>query len=209
MNKNWGFISFWISIVTVIAVIALWVYVLTTKNNSIASLGVSDVMITLLGCLVTFSVGWQIYNVLELKNKQEQINSKINELDNLTDVVKKQEIDIQLNAEKSKRYLLQSIFYSSLNKNDHVEQFVNVHVILLYDISVSQFNDKIVEDMEQLRKLACLIQNHSEILYPTNYDLLKQNEITIKQSPLYSSIKDDYEKIMKSFYSKVVSKENH
>lgn len=68
MKKNLGII---LSLVALVGVVVLAV-VMVCLNVSLANVSLDTfigVMVTMIGILVTFAVGWQIINALEIKSK--------------------------------------------------------------------------------------------------------------------------------------------
>lgn len=206
MNK-WGFIGFWISILTAIAVAALWLYVVC-KGTALEFNAPSELLITLLGCLVTFSVGWQIYSVLELKSKQENLESKILVIENLSEELEKLKTEVQHNAEKAKRNMLLSILYSSLNEKDSVSPFVNKLIILQFDLVTLQFNNEVSKDLSDMKKFANAMKPCTKILDNADEQLIQDCDIKIKACEAYPTIKEHYERIMTTFFKNVASREN-
>lgn len=206
MNK-WGFIGFWISILTAIAVAALWLYVVC-KGTALEFNAPSELLITLLGCLVTFSVGWQIYNVLELKSKQENLESKILVIENMSEELEKLKTEVQHNAEKAKRNALVTMCYSSLNEKGHVMPFLPQLILLQHDLSTTLFREKISSDIEQMEKLVNSIKPQTEFLYETDRKTIMDCDIKIKACEAYPTIKEHYERIMTTFFKNVASREN-
>jgi hypothetical protein len=72
MKKN---LSIILSLVALVGVIVLAV-VMVCLNVSLANVSLDTfigVMVTMIGILVTFAVGWQIINALEIKSKLAEI----------------------------------------------------------------------------------------------------------------------------------------
>lgn len=160
------------------------------------------VIVALLGVIVMFAVGWQIYSVIEINRKIEKLDEKLAEV---------QEVKEQLEAHQEKMEQLRyeachfshmGIANSCMNSHDYLGAFrfyqsaLNHSLKLDSHVNITNMADsvlKAIESTPQSSKLLCRLYNDVEKL-----------DKEIRESKYYKIIQDTYEKAYAMFKKKVV-----
>lgn len=188
MKKN---ISIILSLTAIGGVIVL-AAVMVCLNLSLSNISLDTfigVMVTMIGILVTFAVGWQIINALEIKSKLSEIE-KIK-----TDVTEqKQSIDkiaarIAYDAAVNRSYTLHKM-------GEYIKSFASTLEAIQNCLLIDEY-----EDLDLLLKnlYANATGAHNICCYESDCEfILKQDEL-IRKSPKYILIKDRYEKAFSEY----------
>lgn len=90
LNKktNWALTLSAVSFIIVVAIIGLWIF----KSQEIAVITLDTyvgVIVALLAIIVTIVLGWQIFNIFELRQKMEEMNELKSQFNEQSEKIKK------------------------------------------------------------------------------------------------------------------------
>lgn len=112
-----------VSILTVVAMIAMWIC--ESRKMCVVELGsFVGVIVALLAIIVTLVLGWQIFNIFELRQKMEEMNELKSQFDEQSEKIKKLSLRVEHamnltwgdNEMSNKDYELATYYYiKSLN----------------------------------------------------------------------------------------------
>lgn len=181
------------AIVLVITLILLWVC--NVWKLSVISLETFiGVIVALLAIIVTFVVGWQIYNTIEIRNKiveHDRLSSQLEEqkLANKQiyyDLRHSVFISYALNAENScaDNYNIFGYYMRALENALLANNFTNIDIILA----------SMIKSVE-----AIMDENISPILDAKYKKIIQQSNINIRNAACFSFIESRYNDIMISF----------
>ena len=188
MKKN---ISIILSLTAIVGVIVL-AAVMVCLNLSLSNISLDTfigVMVTMTGILVTFAVGWQIINALEIKSKLSEIE-KIK-----TDVTEqKQSIDkiaarIAYDAAVNRSYTLHKM-------GEYIKSFASTLEAIQNCLLIDEY-----EDLDLLLKnlYANATGVHNIRCYESDCEFILEQDELIRKSPKYILIKDRYEKAFSEY----------
>ncbi len=150
------------------------------------------IIVALLAIIVTFAIGWQIYNSIEIKEKIKRIDEleeRFNELDD----------KIQQNQYRSQHLIFASLAEIEINTKNYTLAFRYLMASLEYIMSMDNlYNDKQV--LTRMEDITNLMKNNTPCEY---IEKINDCDIKIKASHHYKNIKEQYEKIYNDFMSKV------
>ena len=151
------------------------------------------VIVALLAIIVTLAVGWQIYNIIEIKGKFE-------ELSDLKETINVQEKTIKQETGKSQHLISYILGNEAYEKKRYIAAFRYLMSSLRYSIQLdSPLNiEPLLEGLEQ-------INNHiskENSFKPEEIEDISTFSKEIKSSTGYGLIKDRYEEIYNNFNAK-------
>jgi sorbitol-specific phosphotransferase system component IIC len=194
MKKNLSIILSLVALVGVISVWVLWClsvidFAVVTTDTFIGA------MTGILGLLITFVVGWQIVNVLEIKDRMQKVSQLEKQLSSL------KEATILLN------YNMQSqISYSNgemrEKEKDYDIAFVAYNIAFKYAILAE--SQSLGVYITLLTRVVCLIQDIGAM----QVDLIKKDADVIRDTDAYLQyFKKEYDSIINNVLSKPVRNE--
>lgn len=194
MKKNLSIILSLVALVGVISVWVLWClsvidFAVVTTDTFIGA------MTGILGLLITFVVGWQIVNVLEIKDRMQKVSQLEEQLSSL------KEATILLN------YNMQSqISYSNgemrEKEKDYDTAFVAYNIAFKYAIWAK--SQSLGVYITLLTRVVCLIQDIGAM----QVDLIKKDADDIRDTDAYLQyFKKEYDSIINNVLSKPVRNE--
>lgn len=194
MKKNLSIILSLVALVGVISVWVLWClsvidFAVVTTDTFIGA------MTGILGLLITFVVGWQIVNVLEIKDRMQKVSQLEKQLSSL------KEATILLN------YNMQSqISYSNgemrEKEKDYDTAFVAYNIAFKYAILAE--SQSLGVYITLLTRVVCLIQDIGAM----QVDLIKKDADVIRDTDAYLQyFKKEYDSIINNVLSKPVRNE--
>lgn len=194
MKKNLSIILSLVALVGVISVWVLWClsvidFAVVTTDTFIGA------MTGILGLLITFVVGWQIVNVLEIKDRMQKVSQLEKQLSSL------KEATILLN------YNMQSqISYSNgemrEREKDYDTAFVAYNIAFKYAILAE--SQSLGVYITLLTRVVCLIQDIGAM----QVDLIKKDADVIRDTDAYLQyFKKEYDSIINNVLSKPVRNE--
>lgn len=187
MKKN---LSIILSLVALVGVIVLAV-VMACLNVSLANVSLDTfigVMVTMIGILVTFAVGWQIINALEIK-------SKLAEIEKIKDDIREQREQMQELAESTKHESMLVRAQEFYRCGDYIHATLCAMESLLHCLPLkvpSNINLVLqsVEAFASFIKTPITAENNKEIL---------EIDDAIRRANNYIFIQDRYEQIYDKF----------
>ena len=188
MKKN---LSIIFSLIALVGVVVLAV-VMACLNVSLSNVSLDTfigVMVTMIGILVTFAVGWQIINALEIKSKLaeiEKIKADVNtQQSNIDKIVAR----IAYDAAVNRSYTLHKI-------GEHIKAFVSTLEAIEYCLLIDEYEDLDIL-LHNLKAFAS--HSHTMCCYKSDSEAMAKADDAIKKSPKYPLIKDKYEDAIKEY----------
>ena len=195
--RFWAYFSAFLSLAISLALVFLWCS--NAGGLKVVNLNTFvGVTVALLGMIVTLAIAWQIYNAIEMR-------SKIEELKQLEDKLKKQEKSLEQFSHKTVNNIYKLVAWEFLKEKNYLKAF-NYYLRAL-DASVQMDNS---EDVNVLfETMAKICEESIELSDAKILKDIKETNGHIKSVPSYRFIKDRYEPIYNSFMSKVEKNEEN
>lgn len=200
---NW---SFWLSIIAIcFSSVALLVFIFkVTPNSVVDGLTFISIIAAFIGLSVTLLVGYQIYNVIDVKQK-------INNIERLKKSLKQQQK--QLESFKIEQMEGFEILQARLFSSSHMEgdALIHFHSALKFSLSVNHKDDGYKWMLDELKEYMLNINNSIKLFHGciniSDYqkqvkklrDYYKDNDHDIRKHENYFYIKDIYEELMSKF----------
>lgn len=196
MKKDIGFI---LSVVAIVGVVAIGI-LLACCNFSLQAVSLDTfigVMATMIGLLVTFAIGWQVINALDIKNKLAEIEKLKGET-----AAQRTEIDKLIARSKFDSNVNQSYTLNKLGHNH--KAFACTLEAIKYGLSLEE--DDIYEELDLLlANLKVFAHNsHWNHCYQSEREIMIAADEVIQKSPKFALIKDKYTEAI-SEYNKWIS----
>lgn len=188
MKKN---LSIILSLIALVGVVVLAV-VMACLNVSLANVSLDTfigVMVTMIGILVTFAVGWQIINTLEIKSKLAEIEIIKSDVNTQQSNIDKIAARIAYDAAVNRSYTLYKI-------GEHIKAFVSTLEAIEYCLRIDEY-----EDLDILLHNLKAFASHSHTMhcYKSDSEAMAVSDDNIRKSPKYPLIKDKYEDAIKEY----------
>lgn len=199
MKKN---LSIILSLIALVGVVVLAV-VMACLNVSLSNVSLDTfigVMVTMIGILVTFAVGWQVINALEIK-------SKLAEIEKIKADVKQQEAIVQENYHRVQHLIALSWAEDAYNNEEYAEAYrYSLHSLLSSMSLRGPINiDKVLKVMKHAAKEI----PESFTIDAEFYDLVIADDAQIRTLNGYQYVKSVHEQSFAQYTRKVVRKQNH
>ena len=188
MKKN---LSIILSLIALVGVVVLAV-VMVCQNVSLSNVSLDTfigVMVTMIGILVTFAVGWQIINALEIKSKLAEIekikadvNTQQSNIDKIAD-------RIAYDAAVNRSYTLHKI-------GKHIKVFACTLEAIEHCLQIDEYED-LNTLLHNLHVFA--LHSHTMHCYKSDSEAMAISDDNIRKSPKYPLIKDKYEDAIKEY----------
>ncbi len=198
------------ALVLCLLVFVLWIFE-TIPHSVVTPDSFIGACITLLSIIVTIAIGWQIFNVVEVKNTMKEFREKQEEVEKQKDELKEEIRKVKELAEDNERLAIylhtrgMALQAHMVNRKDLI--FLETHMSLA---QMANFNDLNVNEinncLEDLSKTLKSINENIELTnkIKTDFDGTVKD---IRESKCYPWIKKRYENIVAEFLSKVKVKE--
>jgi hypothetical protein len=188
MKKN---LSIILSLVALVGVVVLAV-VMACLNVSLANVSLDTfigVMVTMIGILVTFAVGWQIINALEIKSKLAEIEKVKADVNSQQSNIDKIAARIAYDAAVNRSYTLHKI-------GEHIKAFACTLEAIEHCLKIDEY-----EDLNTLLYNLQVFASHSHTMhcYKSDSEAMAISDDNIRKSPKYPLIKDKYEDAIKEY----------
>lgn len=160
------------------------------------------VIATLIGIMVTFAIGWQIVNAMEIKSKISELEEGKKQVEFL-----QQQIEDQTAVLRIEINHLRGIM--AIEREMHFVAFQYYHLAVYEGITAHPFDKYysfISNDLVILQELVAKMPTeviHSGTIHKELFEGVKRNDLSIRQSKLYPIIQAQYDAIMSDFYKKV------
>lgn len=200
---NW---SFWLSIFAiVISLTTVILFFWKVNSNSVVNASTFiGAMTAIIGISVTLVVGYQIYSVIDLKQKISDINTLKESLECLQNQLE------NLKLEQSESFeIIQSKLFSNESLVNVCDAFLHLHFALKYSLSVDHKIEGYSYILSELKKYMLNIntssfmgcsnkEDYEKSIYQFK-ELYKNNDIQIREHQNYLYIRDKYEELMSKF----------
>lgn len=161
-------------------------------NVSLANVSLDTfigVMVTMIGILVTFAVGWQIINALEIKSKLAEIEKIKADVNTQQSNIDKIAARIAYDATVNRSYTLHKI-------GEHIKAFACKLEAIEHCLKIDEY-----EDLNTLLYNLQVFASHSHTMhcYKSDSEAMAISDDNIRKSPKYPLIKDRYEEAIKEY----------
>lgn len=210
---NKGTLAVLLSILAVVLclfVFFLWIF--ETIPHSLVTLdSFIGACVTLLSILVTVGIGWQIFNVVEVKNTMKELKEKQDGVEKQKDELREEIKKVQELAEDNERLAIYlhskslTLHATMLNRKDLI--FLENHFSLAQIVNLNKLDiDEVNRCLKELSSTLKSINKNIEITQKrkSHFDEINRE---ICESKCYPWIKEKYEDIIAEFMSKVEIKE--
>lgn len=188
MKKNIGIILSLTAIVGVVILAIMW----SCRSMSLTAVSLDTfigVMVTMIGILVTFAVGWQIINALEIKNKLAEIERLKSDID-------EQHIRIEKIAARSAYDTAVNRSYTLHKIGEYIKAFASTLEAIQYCLQIDEYEDLDVL-LHNLDVNAA--ESHRLHCYKSDSEDIVKADAEIRQSPKYALIKERYENAIREY----------
>lgn len=200
-NNN---LSLWLSVISLVGVATFAVlWICNVRPQSVVSLdSFVGVATGLIGIMVTFAIGWQIVNAMEIKSKISELEEGKKQVE-----VLQQQIEDQTAVLRIEINHLRGIM--AIEREMHFVAFQYYHLAVYEGITAHPFDKYysfISNDLVILQELVAKMPTevvHSGTIHKELFEGVKRNDLSIRQSKLYPIIQAQYDAIMSDFYKKV------
>ena len=184
-------LSIIISLAALIGVVVLAV-VMACLNISLTNVSLDTfigVMVTMIGILVTFAVGWQIINALEIKSKLAEIEKIKADVNTQQSNINKIAARIAYDAAVNRGYTLQK-------QDEYHRAFAAIQEAIKNCLFIDEY-----EDLDMLLKalLSCAANSHNVRRYESDCDYIAKLDSEIRGTPKFPLIKDRYDEALKEY----------
>lgn len=201
--------SFILSIIALaVSIITLAVIFIRVTPNSVIDLGTFiGVMTALIGICITFLVGYQIYNAIEIRQK-------LAEVDKLKSLLDRTNIEL----EKTKASIFDSIYATlakavSINPDKSVDAFYYMNVSLRYSLDIDDTRQNYVDRITEIAEYALSLKGGNGVFNGNKEQLQKEVNSykeyvqpvidDIKTHPKYHIIADEYDKLIRAYEARM------
>lgn len=193
--------SFILSIVALaVSIVTLVVIFIRVIPNSVIDLGTFiGVMTALIGISITFLVGYQIYNAIEIRQKLAEVDRLKSELESANNNLALLKSDVYEGV--------YSLAASTASKSlkDASNAFPNELIATSYTLDLVHSKDDCIRTIYDLEKYLLLVNHKTKKpedvpIYMECCNLFIKD---IKSHKNYSYIKDEFQRIIKAFYARM------
>lgn len=180
-------IEFILSVVAVVGVLTISI-LLACSGLSIQAVSLDTfigVMATMIGLLVTFAIGWQVINALDIK-------SKLSEIEKLKNETAEQRTEIN-------KLIARSKFDSNVNQSYTLHKMGCNHKAFACTLEAIKYGlgleeEDIYEELDLLltNLRAFAINSQTERCYQSERDIMVAADEAIRNAPKFALIKDKY-----------------
>ena len=185
-------LSIILSIIAIVGVVSVWIlWGCNVIELSVISLdSFVGIIVSLLGILVTFAIGWQIINAIEIKAKLKEIEAiKYN--------VEEQREQLNQFAAGTKHETMFILGQDYYRKGDFANAFRCVLISLQHCLLLKEANN-ISLVLHLLENLAGNMQMKGTISISDNQEILNTDKI-IRSSSKFVFIQDRYEELFRTY----------
>lgn len=147
------------------------------------------VMVTMIGILVTFAIGWQIVNALEIK-------SKLTEIERLKTEINEQHTRIEKIAARSAYDAAVNRSYTLHKIGEYIKAFASTLEAIQHCLQIDEYEDL---DILLHNLKANATGTHNLFIYESDNELIVKADTAIRQSPKYDLIKERYEDAIREY----------
>ena len=213
---NKGTCALWVSIAALLLcliVFGLWIF--EAIPHSVVTLdSFIGTCVSVLSIIVTIAIGWQIFNVVEVKNAMKELKAKQEEVEVLKEELKKEihNVKIEINDNKYVLLYIQALTEcaNALESKDFSLTCICAHTTLYYALRLTVLNPSYVNDCIQMIETSLTKIDEMDKKISLSNKLkehLDEQIQVVKNAECYPWIKDRYERMIAEFISKVEIKE--
>lgn len=193
--KKWSLAHICAYLSLAVSVILLVLWCCNVGGFTVVSLdSFVGVIVTLLAIVVTLVVGWQIFNIIEMKDKIEKLNILENKLTKQEETFKQQ----HYKSQESINFILGC---DSLRDEDYKSAF-RFYMFSLENSMKLESSSNVEVLLTAIEKTINRIEEETTCTNDYMFSIQKSNN-AIKSSSNYFFIKNQYERIYKTFNSKI------
>ena len=186
--------AIWLSVISLIlwfVVVMLWLFNVY-EFSVVDSNTFIGVTVALLALIVTFVVGWQIFNIIDVK-------AQVSEISDLKKELKQQREDIDEDFYSMMH--LHSIAFGdiSMQNNNISDAFCNYLLAVYYSLI---FKNENIDEVVFVMKLKNVVDRLTNIDERAK-EQIKNTDSKIRELPRYKYIKNEYEKVYKIYLDKI------
>ena len=198
MRKINGTIILSILALVISVAVAMLLFFEVEKTPAIDTSSYISIIVTLLGIIVTVVLGWQIYNVIDYKEK-------VAEIDELkTEFEKNIQIQNENNDVMQDNIIACSKFYSGKIADSLVNFMASFRSIL----NRADYSFEIEEAKSAIETLKKIVEIESAIHLYLNIDQYKIQHLLIQETSHYNKVKKEYEAFYFALIEKTKTKED-
>ena len=193
IKKNLSIILSLLSLIGVLVIIGLIIF----KDISLCTITLDTfvgVMVSIMGILITFVVGWQIINTLEIK-------SKLSELDHVKEDIRAQGEMLNQSVFKSQHLISYTWTLDALENGEFAESYRYAICSLLNSMQLEEPIN--IDSLLVLMKSSTENISHGFRLKRVLYDLVIEDDKRIRELSDYVYIQERYEPCFNMYIKKV------
>ena len=182
MKKDLSIILSLTAIAGVVILAILW----CCRSMSLTAISLDTfigVMATMIGLLVTFAIGWQVINALDIK-------SKLAEIEKLKGEITEQRTEINKLIARSKFDSNVNQSYTMHKLNWHHKAFACTLEAIKYGLALDDVYEELDVLLANLKVFA--VNSQREHCYQSERDMMVAADEAIQKSPKFALIKDKY-----------------
>ena len=188
MKKNLSLILSLLALVGVVVLAVLW----WCRSVSLTAVSLDTfigVMVGMVGILVTFAVGWQIINALEIK-------SKLADIERLKTEINAQHARIEKIAARSAFDTAMNRSYTLHETGEYIKAFACTLEAIEHCLQIDEYEDL---DILLHNLKANATGTYNLFCHESDNELIVKADAAIRQSPKYAMIKDRYEAAIREY----------
>ena len=204
-NKGtWALLLSIVALVLCIAVFLLWIFE-TIPHSVVTPDSFIGACVTLLSILVTVGIGWQIFNVVEVKNTMQELRERLEEVEKLRVEIKR--IKDKSEDTKHTTFHLHEITLAMYADKEGLYDLACIHCLSAL-AECMQMNNPINAKFIIDRFDGCLssLKGNVRVKPSVNEEILEMDDI-IRKSKDFNWIVSDYEELYTNFKQRLTIEE--
>lgn len=159
------------------------------------------VTVALLAIIVTVAIGWQIWAAMDLKSNITKLDARIKEVENIRGQFKKQEQNMEQLHYQAQHFSLIAIAETYKSRKLFLDAFRFYMSALKYGVKLTQ-PINLHPMINYMKECVDSIIGIHEVNERMRDDILRNDE-SIRKSPLFIIVQDDYERVYSLLKKKV------
>lgn len=160
------------------------------------------VIVGLLAIIVTFAIGWQIYNVIEMNKKIEQLDEKLKEVQDLKAQLEEYQVKLDEQRHEACHFSHMGIAHLNFSRGDYLGAFRFYQSALSHSLQMDSLLN--LTNMAEYVLKAIESTSQSTKLLSRLYDNVERIDKEIRQSKHFKIIQDSYDKAYSMYKKKVI-----
>lgn len=199
-KANWAIGLSSASFLIVVAMIAVWIC--EAREICVVELdSFIGVIVALLAIIVTIAIGWQIWAAMDLKSNITKLDARIKEVENIRGQFKKQEQNMEQLHYQAQHFSLIAIAETYKSRKLFLDAFRFYMSALKYGVKLTQ-PINLHPMINYMKECVDSIIGIHEVNERMRDDILRNDE-SIRKSPLFIIVQDDYERVYSLLKKKV------